>query len=124
MAQTPKSAGGDPHQESCAGRSRAKPAYREVHIILGARRELWLTFLLKLLIYVAYSVTNKTMVLWLSRDLGFSDQAAGAIGRLGLGAGHDGVHAARRFAHRRDRAQAARFTWALRSARSRVRSWW
>ena len=48
-------------------------------IILGARRELWLTFLLKLLIYVAYSVTNKTMVLWLSRDLGFSDQAAGAI---------------------------------------------
>jgi len=48
-------------------------------IILGARRELWITFLLKFLIYVAYSVTNKTMVLWLSRDLGFSDQAAGAI---------------------------------------------
>ena len=48
-------------------------------VIFGARRELWLTFLLKLLIYVAYSVTNKTMVLWLSRDLGFSDQAAGAI---------------------------------------------
>jgi MFS family permease len=48
-------------------------------IIFGARRELWITFLLKFLIYVAYSVTNKTMVLWLSRDLGFSDQAAGAI---------------------------------------------
>jgi len=48
-------------------------------IIFGARRELWLTFLLKFLIYVAYSVTNKTIVLWLSRDLGFSDQAAGAI---------------------------------------------
>ena len=48
-------------------------------VIFGARRELWLTFLLKFLIYVAYSVTNKTMVLWLSRDLGFSDQAAGAI---------------------------------------------
>jgi MFS family permease len=48
-------------------------------IIFGARRELWLTFLLKFLIYTAYSVTNKTMVLWLSRDLGFSDQAAGAI---------------------------------------------
>jgi MFS family permease len=48
-------------------------------IIFGARRELWLTFLLKFLIYVAYSVTNKTMVLWLSRDLGYSDQAAGAI---------------------------------------------
>jgi MFS family permease len=48
-------------------------------VIFDARRELWLTFLLKLLIYVAYSVTNKTMVLWLSRDLGYSDQAAGAI---------------------------------------------
>jgi MFS family permease len=48
-------------------------------VIFGARRELWLTFLLKFLIYVAYSVTNKTMVLWLSRDLGFSDQAAGAV---------------------------------------------
>jgi MFS family permease len=48
-------------------------------VLRGASRELWLTFLLKFLIYVAYSVTNKTMVLWLSRDLGFSDQAAGAI---------------------------------------------
>lgn len=48
-------------------------------VIFGARRELWLTFLLKLLIYTAYSVTNKTLVLWLSKDLGFSDQAAGAL---------------------------------------------
>ena len=48
-------------------------------VIFGARRELWLTFLLKFLIYTAYSVTNKTMVLWLSKDLGFSDQAAGAL---------------------------------------------
>jgi MFS family permease len=48
-------------------------------VLRGARRELWLTFLIKFLIYTAYSVTNKTMVLWLSRDLGFSDQAAGAL---------------------------------------------
>jgi MFS family permease len=48
-------------------------------VLKGAQRELWLAFLLKFLIYVAYSVTNKTMVLWLSRDLGFSDQAAQAI---------------------------------------------
>ncbi|PYK35222.1 MAG: hypothetical protein DME58_01815, partial [Verrucomicrobia bacterium] len=40
---------------------------------------MWLTFLIKFLIYTAYSVTNKTMVLWLSKDLGFSDQAAGAL---------------------------------------------
>src|SRR5260221_5786580 len=48
-------------------------------VLRGARRDLWLTFLIKLLIYTAYSVTNKTMVLWLSKDLGFSDQAAGAL---------------------------------------------
>jgi MFS family permease len=48
-------------------------------VLEGAQRELWLTFLIKFLIYTAYSVTNKTMVLWLSKDLGFSDQAAGAL---------------------------------------------
>jgi MFS family permease len=48
-------------------------------VLKGAQRELWLTFLIKFLIYTAYSVTNKTMVLWLSNDLGFSDQAAGAV---------------------------------------------
>ena len=48
-------------------------------VLRGAQRELWLTFLLKFLIYTAYSVTNKTMILWLSKDLGFSDQAAGAV---------------------------------------------
>ena len=48
-------------------------------VLKNARRELWLTFLIKFLIYTAYSVTNKTMVLWLSKDLGFSDQASGAL---------------------------------------------
>jgi MFS family permease len=48
-------------------------------VLRGAQRELWLTFLIKFLIYTAYSVTNKTMVLWLSKDLGFSDQASGAL---------------------------------------------
>src|SRR5215216_7747438 len=48
-------------------------------VLKGAQRELWLTFLIKFLIYTAYSVTNKTMVLWLSKDLGCSDQAAGAL---------------------------------------------
>ena len=48
-------------------------------VLKGAQRELWLTFLIKFFIYPAYSVTNKTMVLWLSKDLGFSDQASGAL---------------------------------------------
>jgi MFS family permease len=45
-------------------------------VVFGARRELWLTFLIKFLIYTAYSITNKTLILWLSKELGFSDQAA------------------------------------------------
>jgi MFS family permease len=48
-------------------------------VLKGAQRELWLTFLIKFLLYTAYSITNKTMVLWLSKDLGFSDQASGAL---------------------------------------------
>jgi len=48
-------------------------------VLKGAERELWLTFLIKLLIISAYSVTNKTLILWLSSDLGFSDQTAGAL---------------------------------------------
>jgi len=48
-------------------------------VLKSAQRNLWLTFVIKFLIYTAYSVTNKTMVLWLSKDLGFSDQAAGAL---------------------------------------------
>jgi predicted MFS family arabinose efflux permease len=48
-------------------------------VIFAASRELWLTFAIKFLIYTAYSITNKTMVLWLSKDLGFSDPAAGAL---------------------------------------------
>jgi MFS family permease len=48
-------------------------------VLRNARSELWLTFLIKFFIYTAYSITNKTMILWLSKDLGFSDQSAGAL---------------------------------------------
>src|SRR5256712_8460976 len=48
-------------------------------VLKGAQRNLWLTFGIKFLIYTAYSVTNKTMVLWLSKDLGFSDQASTSL---------------------------------------------
>jgi MFS family permease len=48
-------------------------------VLKGAQRELWLTFLIKLIMISAYSVTNKTLILWLSSDLRFNDQAAGAL---------------------------------------------
>ncbi len=39
-------------------------------------RELWLVFAVKLIGIAAYSITNSTIVLWLSSDFGYSDQAA------------------------------------------------
>src|SRR5438045_6577215 len=48
-------------------------------VLKGAQHNLWLTFVIKFLIYTAYSVTNKTMVLWLSKDLGFSDHASTSL---------------------------------------------
>ena len=48
-------------------------------VMRGASRELWLTFAIKLLSVAAYSVTNKTLVLWLSSDFGYSDQKAGVL---------------------------------------------
>ena len=48
-------------------------------VLKDAQRELWLTFVIKLFIISAYSITNKTLILWLSSDLGFSDQGAGAL---------------------------------------------
>ncbi len=48
-------------------------------VLKGAQRELWLTFVIKLFIISAYSITNKTLILWLSSDLGFNDQYAGAL---------------------------------------------
>src|SRR5438067_11142593 len=52
-------------------------------VLKGAQRELWLTFAIKLLIISAYPITNKTLILWLSSDLGLNDQSAGAlVGRV------------------------------------------
>lgn len=48
-------------------------------VLRGAARELWLTFLIKFVAVAAYAVTNLTIKLWLSRDFGFSDQAALSI---------------------------------------------
>lgn len=45
-------------------------------VLRGAARELWLVFLVKFLGVAAYAVTNSTLVLWLSSDLGYSDQKA------------------------------------------------
>ena len=44
--------------------------------LLFAARELWLTFGVKFLGIAAYAVTNSTIVLWLSSDMGYSDQQA------------------------------------------------
>ena len=45
-------------------------------VLFGAARELQLTFVIKLLSYAAYAVTNLTLKLWLSSEFGYSDQQA------------------------------------------------
>jgi MFS family permease len=45
-------------------------------VLRGAARELWVIFAVKLLVIAAYALTNSTLVLWLSSDLGYSDQNA------------------------------------------------
>jgi MFS family permease len=46
-------------------------------VLKGAMRELWVVFMVKFLAIAAYAVTNSTLVLWLSSDLGYSDGQAG-----------------------------------------------
>jgi MFS family permease len=48
-------------------------------VMIGAARELWITFLAKLLVIAAYALSNSTLVLWLSSDFGYSDQKALAM---------------------------------------------
>ncbi len=46
-------------------------------VLKGALRELWIIFGTKILSIVAYGLVNSTLVLWLSKDLGYSDVSAG-----------------------------------------------
>jgi len=45
-------------------------------VLQGASRELWIVLAVKLFCVTAYKLMNVTLVLWLSSDFGFSDQAA------------------------------------------------
>lgn len=48
-------------------------------VLSNASRELWLTFIIKFLNFTAYAVTNSTIALWLSSDLGYNDKEALAL---------------------------------------------
>jgi MFS family permease len=48
-------------------------------VLRGAARELWVLFIAKFLAILAYGVMNSTLVLWLSSDLKYTDEYAGAI---------------------------------------------
>ena len=52
---------------------------RRFTVLRGAPRELWLVFIVKLVGIAAYGIMNTTFVLWLSYDLGYSDQQAGFL---------------------------------------------
>ncbi|HVM51228.1 MAG TPA: MFS transporter [Candidatus Acidoferrum sp.] len=49
---------------------------RKFTVLRGAARELWITFVAKLLVIAAYALCNSTLVLWLSSDFGFGDKQA------------------------------------------------
>ncbi len=48
-------------------------------VLKGAIRELWSIFACKIMAIVAYGLCNSTIILWLSKDLGWSDIEAGTI---------------------------------------------
>jgi MFS family permease len=48
-------------------------------VLKGAMRELWIVFAVKFISIAAYAITNSTLVLWLSADLGYSDGQAGWV---------------------------------------------
>ena len=52
---------------------------RRFTVLRGAPRELWLVFIVKLVGIAAYGIMNTTFVLWLSYDLGYSDEQAGFL---------------------------------------------
>src|SRR5262249_26337966 len=45
-------------------------------VLKNAQRELWLTFAIKFLMVGAYGLSNMTIKLWLSSDMGYGDSAA------------------------------------------------
>lgn len=60
-----------------ADAAQARQGFFDKFLVLkGAARELWITFAVKFLGVTAYKLMNVTLVLWLSSDFGFSDQAA------------------------------------------------
>jgi MFS family permease len=57
------------------------PILARFTVLRGAMPELWVTFAVKFLGVAAYAVMNSTLVLWLSSDLGYSDEKAlGLVG--------------------------------------------
>jgi len=45
-------------------------------VMKNGMRELWLVFIIKLLVIAAYGLANSTIVLWLEADFGYSDKKA------------------------------------------------
>jgi MFS family permease len=48
-------------------------------VLIGAVRELWIVFALVILTNLAYRLVNFTLSLWLTSDLGFSDEKTGLV---------------------------------------------
>ncbi|MBA3881739.1 MAG: MFS transporter [Chthoniobacterales bacterium] len=76
---TPTTPAAEPEENVGSVRRGLPGFFAKFGVLKTAQRELWLTFAIKFVGIAAYSVTNKTLVLWLSSDLGYNDQQAGAL---------------------------------------------
>lgn len=63
--------------QAVAAEDEKRPLREDLAELLTAPRELWLIFLAKYLESLAYFSMTKMLVLWLSKDFGFSDMQAG-----------------------------------------------
>ena len=80
-AQTINSTKTDESSKSEATPTAAAPEgfFAKFTVLKSAIHELWSIFACKILAIVAYGLCNSTIILWLSKDLGWSDVQAGVI---------------------------------------------
>ena len=64
-------------QKGAVAAARPESFLGKFTVLFGAVRELWIVFALVILTNLAYRLVNFTLSLWLTSDLGFSDEKTG-----------------------------------------------
>src|ERR1035437_2620763 len=64
-------------QKGAVAAARPESFLGKFTVLFGAVRELWIVFALVIVTNLAYRLVNFTLSLWLTSDLGFSDEKTG-----------------------------------------------